>query len=190
MLFFFFAIAAEAQTVPFDSVAYQRATINRQGMKVLAGWALLNIASGLAGQRRTAGEQQYFHQMNAIWGSVNLALAGIGYFAGRRVAPDGADGLWQKQVLVEKIFLFNTALDLSYMAYGLYTRERGFRFTGEKRDRLRGFGKALLMQGGFLAVFDGVMYWLHTKNGTRLRKRLPDFAMEATGGGAGLVFRF
>jgi hypothetical protein len=159
-------------------------------MIVLGSWALLNIGSGIIGQGQTAAEQQHFYRMNTIWGGVNLVLAGISYFSSKRGAVASQRGTFQKQATTEKLFLFNTALDLGYVAFGLYTRERGNRFTGERKDRLSGTGKSLLVQGGFLAFFDGVLYLLHTKNGSRLRQSLSGLTIGQSANGVGILYRF
>jgi hypothetical protein len=188
--FCFFAAIASAQQTLFDSVNRQREVINQKGMVVLGSWALLNIGSGIIGQRQTTGEQQHFHRMNIFWGGVNLILAGIGYFGSNQNSTMSQRESFKKQATAEKLFLLNTALDLGYIAFGLYTRERGNRFTGAKKERLHGTGRSLLVQGGFLAVFDGVMYLLHSKNGFRLQHSLSPFTFGRAENGIGVLYRF
>ena len=50
-------------------------SINKNGMYVLGSWAVLNIVSGTIGNFSTSGRTKYFHQMNAVWNSVNLGIA-------------------------------------------------------------------------------------------------------------------
>ena len=192
LLFFvlLFSIGAISQTAAYDSVNRKRAQINRTGMAVLGGWALLNIGSGFPGQANQRGRQQQFYKTNIIWGSVNLLLAGVGYFREKRERSGSFGESFGKQAGTEKLFLFNTALDLGYAAFGLYLREKGKNSTGDKKDKLQGTGDSFLVQGAFLFLFDGLMYLIHAKNGTRLYPALKHLSLGATESGYGLVFRF
>ncbi|MEM1359137.1 MAG: hypothetical protein AAGF89_13100, partial [Bacteroidota bacterium] len=107
------------------------------------------------------GETRYFHEMNALWNSVNLAIAGIGYFSITGQDPSSWDlaTSFQKHQSFQKILLFNAGLDLGYIAGGLYLTERAKR-NGVNQERLRGFGKSIMLQGGFLFVFDLVNYFI------------------------------
>lgn len=140
----------------------ERKRLESNGMLVLGTWALGNMVWGGIGASRTSGATKGFHQMNMYWNTVNLAIAGLGYFNARKHRADM--GLWeslQAQQKTEKILLFNAALDAGYMAGGLYMKERGKR---EQKDQLVGFGNAVILQGAFLLVFDGILYALQVKN--------------------------
>ena len=181
---------ASAQIPDAEIVSRQRHTINRSGLTVLGSWAVLNIGTGFIGQANTSGVQKHFHKTNIVWGGANLLLAGIGFFSERSPSAETLTETYRKQINTEKLFLFNTALDLGYMVFGLYTRERAARFTGAKRDRLTGTGNSFLVQGGFLAIFDGVMYLLHSKNCTHLFQLLQNLSFSPNENGTGLVYRF
>lgn len=175
-----------------DSALLRHNRIHRNALKVITGWSVASIASGVIGQNNSTGETRQFHKKNVLWGGVNLGLAGFGFL---RVKPEGrrqfsTAEIAKKLRTTEKIFLFNTGLDLAYVALGLYTRERGLRFTGDKRDRLHGTGSSLMTQGGFLTLFDGVVYLLHTKNGSRFNDAFNRLTVTVTMQGAGLVYRF
>jgi len=117
------------------------------GMGTLNGWALANITTGSMLALQTDDPQQAaFHQMNAGWNTVNLALATTSLILDRPVAP-------QK---VARMFWINTALDVGYMAGGLALRQRGLRL---EEPSLVGWGESIFLQGSFLFVFDGVMGW-------------------------------
>ena len=190
MLSLIFCFVASAQSTLHDSVNQKRGQTNRTGMAVLGSWAVLNIGSGLIGQANTSGRQRQFYKTNIIWGGVNLLLAGVGYLREKKEGQSSLSETFQKQFDTEKLFLFNTALDLGYAAFGLYLRERGNKFTGNKQDRLKGTGDSFLAQGGFLFLFDGIMYIVHTRNGARLYPELQSLSLGPTENGYGLVFRF
>jgi hypothetical protein len=145
--------------------------LNRVAMGVLFGWAALNIGTGVAGHFATQGETRAFFQANAAWNVVNLAIAGFGYHGQATAEPatwDLARSLAEGQKL-ERLLLLNTGLDVGYLAFGAFLWERGLR---KDSERLRGWGKSLLVQGGFLLVFDGVLWFLNARLDGRLSARL------------------
>ena len=146
----------------FASFNEARLSINRKGMLVLGTWALANLASSPMLASRTSGSEKAFHQMNGYWNTVNLVIAGFGYYAAVSGETNGlslAETLKEQQN-IEKILLFNTALDLGYITGGFLLRERS-RSVTKHRDRLKGFGNSLILQGGFLFVFDVSLYLIH-----------------------------
>ena len=183
---------ATAQSSLFDSVNSKRYQIAKTGFAVLGSWAALNIAGGIIGQKNTTGERKQFYRANVIGGLVDMAFAGIGYFSSRRMEgkPHNTVETYKKQALAEKLFLFSVGLDIGAIAYGAYTKERANRFAGEKRDWLKGAGNALILQGGFLILFDGIQYILHIKNGKRLAQKLENLSFSGVNDGFGLVYRF
>ena len=143
----------------------KRLMINKKGMTVLAGWALLNLAVGGSRIFNTEGVSKNFHIMNAAWGGVNLAIAGFGYF-GSLQDPAGL-GLYEtfnEQKFIQQFLLLNTGLDVAYIVAGFYLRERSERFrvgNQTKYERFKGFGRSLILQGSFLMVFDLTLFFIH-----------------------------
>ncbi len=127
-----------------------------QGMYVLGSWAVANIVGGLALRSNSIGTERYFHEMNAGWNSVNLILAGAGLLAKRKEIAD-YQTLSNKMIATEKTFLFNAALDIAYMTAGLWMLDASA-YRQNDQERLRGYGQSLLLQGGFLFVFDLIMH--------------------------------
>ena len=186
-----YVLPSQAQISLSDSVNNRRERLEKTSLIVLGSWSVLNIGTGLVGQANSTGVQKQFYRANAIWGGVNLAISGLGYLAGRAQRDENSfASTFKKQQQVAKLFLVNTALDLGYIAFGLYTRERAYRFSGEKADRLRGTGNSMLLQGSFLAVFDGVLYLLHTRNGAQLQKKLQQLNVFMHDNQLGFVLRF
>jgi hypothetical protein len=117
----------------------ERKTLDQRGMRVLGAWAFGNI--GVSGARyfATSGSEKYFHQMNVGWGAINATLAGAALLSARREdAPLSRAETTRRQIRTENIYLFNTGLDVAYVVGGFW-----------------------LLQGGFLLVFDGLMYAAH-----------------------------
>ncbi|WP_210521294.1 DUF6992 family protein [Hymenobacter terricola] len=135
-----------------------------RGLAVLASWALLNlVVSGYLLRRADRRHRPYyFHGMNVCWGVVNAVLAFWGIWQWHPKAPAGlalAD-LFQAQLFNENLFLLNAGLDVAYIMTGFYLRTLAAVPGATTPARLLGFGQALWVQGGFLLVFDAVMWSL------------------------------
>lgn len=181
-----------AQLSLYDSVNIRHNKISSTAITALAGWSAASIVSGLVGQNNSDGGVRQFHKRNVLFGGINLAFSGLSlwrthYEASRGYTPAET---FKRTAATQKVLLFNAGLDLAYLAYGLYTRERAFRYTGDKADRLRGTGNSLLVQGGFLTVLDFVQYFLQSANAKRLNTRLQGLTVTATDNGFGLAYRF
>jgi hypothetical protein len=152
-----------AQNTTFDAQNYAQKSydLQKNGMIVLGTWATLNLISGSAGYFLSAKNTKYFHQMNAGWNIVNLGIAGFAlYNLGQSDASlMGYSESLSKLQNLDKILLFNAGLDFGYMAAGAWLWERGLR---KDSKRLEGYGKSLILQGGFLLAFDLVLYLLHS----------------------------
>lgn len=194
LLFFslFLAWQLSAQEAPaLKDFNQQRQALTRTGMLVLGGWAIgnmsvsgLSLATGSFGQRP---RRRAFHQMNLGWNAVNLAIAGFGYFG----APTDPASLslvesLQAQESIQRTLLFNAGLDLAYMAGGAYLLERAK--TSPKPARDRGFGRAVILNGAFLFVFDAVLFWLHHQRSETLYQWVPQ--IQAGAQQVGLVWRW
>jgi hypothetical protein len=137
-----------------------------RGLAVLAAWVLLNLL--VSGHFLARADRRlpayYFHGMNVGWGLVNALLAFWGIYHLEPTAPAGLQlaDVVRAQLFNENLFLFNAGLDAAYIMTGYYLRARAA-MPGELRPaRLLGFGRSLWLQGGFLLVFDAVMWsWLH-----------------------------
>ena len=163
---FLYSCGLHAQTGTMDLMEYNTASLNHQqtAMLTLGGWAVTNIGVGLALRSGAEGSTKHFHEMNALWNGVNLAIAGFGYYGSLQSDPaawDLATSL-QKHGSFQKVLLFNTGLDVGYVLGGLYLTERARR-PGVNGDRLKGFGRSIMLQGGFLFVFDLANYLIATK---------------------------
>ncbi len=159
--------SAEADAGGFEQLRVARTDVeqfnqgridrNRQAMAVLFGWAVTNMAVGIPGALTTDGRRQHFFEMTAAWNVVNAAIAGFGYVnSGREDAAAGdLIGSLSRAHSLEKVLLFNMGLNVAYIATGGYLWERGIRTDS---DRLRGYGPAMMIQGGFLLGFDSILF--------------------------------
>lgn len=164
--------------MPADSIAQslsetltnynqERIKLNSNGMYLLSGWAITNIAVGSIGYFNSSGRTKYLHQMNVGWNLVNLAIAG-GALYQYGYADASAFNLSQSMSearSIENILLLNIGLNVGYIAGGGYLWERGNR---KSSNRLKGYGQSLLIQGGFLLLFDSALYFLNRSNNQEL----------------------
>lgn len=155
-------------------------------MLVLGGWAVTNIGLGAALRGQHSGSEKYFHNMNIYWNVVNLGIAGLGYYTALRETPEAYTAFTTaaRHYSFQKVLLFNAGLDVGYLLGGLYLTERAKR-GGERADQLKGFGKSVILQGGFLFAFDLVNYFI----ATRADKNL-EILLTSTGNGLGMSLMF
>jgi hypothetical protein len=59
----------------------------------------------------------------------------------------------------EKTLLINSALDVGYIGTGFLLKYFSTK-ASQRNDLLKGYGNSLILQGGFLLVFDLVLYAL------------------------------
>jgi hypothetical protein len=151
-------------------------TINTNGMRILGSWSIANMAAGGVGMATSTGSNYYFHEMNFYWNTVNLAIAGLGYFGEMKVRknPQDLNGTLGRHHKVQKSLIFNAGLDLAYIASGFYLMERARR-PDVNQEQLKGYGQSLILQGGFLFLFDAVMFGIHQQNG----KKIPSLLQNA-----------
>jgi hypothetical protein len=62
-------------------------------------------------------------------------------------------------------------LDLAYIAGGFYLMERA-KNTTNRPERLKGYGKSVILQGSFLFVFDIILHTVHSKQSTPISEFL------------------
>ena len=150
----------------------------------LGSFALANIAVGTVAAGQTQGETKYFHRMNVYWNVVNLGIAGVGLLGSRKRNADPeplADAVRQHENM-KQLLLINTGLDVAYVVGGAYLRERA-ESHADNADQLRGYGKSIMVQGGFLLAFDLVNYFIVKKRGDKQER----FLLSATPNGLGIV---
>ena len=149
----------------------------------LGTWATTNfIASGIGWATVPTGEAHYFHQMNVLWNTVNIGLAIPGYLKARKANSSlSFSETIRMQHQTEKIFLINSGLDIGYMAGGLLLRSSA-KTNISKQHQFNGYGNSLLLQGGFLFLFDLTAYIIHNNHSKKsLDKLLNSVQFGSTG---------
>jgi hypothetical protein len=54
---------------------------------------------------------------------------------------------------------------------------------------LKGYGESVMLQGGVLLLFDGIMYSIHNNHGKKLNKMAEKLILTTTDFGVGLVLK-
>ncbi len=162
------SLSSFSQKTDLTKFEKERVHIQKNAMIALAGWSVLNIAGGAALTKNASDEVRNFHQMNVMWGGINLAIAGLGYWgAGREKInnPTLADVL-KHQNKIEKTYLLNAGLDVVYIGAGLLMNKTS---DNQKNPaKFKGYGNSIMLQGGFLMVYDAINYAIHKKHRKQL----------------------
>lgn len=189
-------VSAQSMQQDLDLLNHKRVQHSRNGMIALGSWATANIAGGAVGYFTAKDkETKHFWEMNLWWNTVNLGLAVPGLIGSLREQKRGTEGWsfersYKKAQATRTTFLVNGVLDLSYMTAGAFMSFMHTPARPELQPRLRGYGKSMLVQGGFLCLFDLVEYFLHGKNMRRLDPYWQNRGFSLHFGGNGLVLRF
>ena len=138
-------------------------------MLTLGSWASANAVSGAIGWTTAKSpEMKSFHQTNVMWNAVNLGLAVPGYLKARNAkAVMSLSATLSEQQKTERIFLFNSGLDIAYITAGFLLRSMALNQQA-KADQLNGFGKGLILQGSFLFAFDLTAFAIHHRHGKQV----------------------
>lgn len=168
----------------------ERAGYTKKSMMVLGGWSAANIIVSAFATKTHNSEMRYFHQMNVQFNAINLVFAGLGYWGAdkQNVSNPTLLSVLKHQSTTEKTYVFNTALDLAYIAGGLYMTERSKSRTNP--DKLKGYGNAIMVQGGFLFLYDAANYLIHHKHGKQLNGLVQKLELTGGPGSVSMVYTF
>jgi hypothetical protein len=163
---------AEAQKDVETFFSKSQKTTNT-GMMVLGSWAILNIATGAYGMSTQTGSSKYFYQMNLFWNTVNLGIAGYSLISGylTDISLLSHEQMVEKHMFTEKLLLINAGLDVLYMATGGFLISKSKSNT-KRPELLKGYGQSLILQGGFLLVFDTLLYFILHDQSSRFLENL------------------
>ena len=163
--FLFFFLSAMCTNAQLDDYNKERLSMDKNLMLGLGTWSSLNLlGSGLGWAISTDESIKYFHQMNVMWNVVNLGLAIPGYIKARK----GKSNLSLYETLddqrkTETIFLVNAGIDLAYISSGLMLKNRASK-DPSKETQFIGYGNSIILQGGFLLLFDWIAFSIHRRH--------------------------
>ena len=179
-----------SQKVDLVKFEKERVRYSKNSMIGLAGWSVANIVgSGIATNTRN-NEMRSFHQMNVMWGGINLAIAGLGYWGAGREKIDNPtmESVLKHQRKIEKTYLINAGLDVVYIGSGLLMNKTS---NNQKNpEQFKGYGNSIMVQGGFLLLYDAVMYAIHRKHAKQLKVMDNKLTLNAGPGAVSLTYNF
>lgn len=127
---------------------------------ILAVWGVSNLVAGAFFSRRSSGQPRHFWQVAVLWGAVNI-LIGIPQYldlAGPPAQPATLAEALRDGVGIARLLSGAFVSDLATMLVGGLL---AWRIVTRDSERLQGWGKGLVVQGLWLAVFDGVLLALN-----------------------------
>lgn len=124
----------------------------RSANRVLGGWSVLSMGTGAVQLTSANPFVKAMGLQNLIWGAIDggLALYGSHHLA---TTSWGSKDLQKERENFRKILLINTLLDVGYLVLG-------YGLANAVNSKWHGHGQGILIQGGFLLLFDGVNYAL------------------------------
>ncbi|MCE3279312.1 MAG: hypothetical protein K0S44_1503 [Bacteroidetes bacterium] len=149
------------------------------GLKVLGGWSLANMATSGLMYNSSKGSDKYFHQMNLMFNGINTIIVAASLLP-KEKNDQGLTKTIQWQSNTEALYVANAALDLVYSTAGLYLTEKA-KTDVKNHDKFKGFGNALILQGGFLFLLDTTMYIVHKRNGKKLNTMIDRITIGTSG---------
>jgi hypothetical protein len=170
----------------------ERQQIDQQLMIGLGTWAVGNFAlSGYGWATAANAQDKYFHQMNVMWNTVNIGLAVPGYIRAKNANLGLNEAqTWEAQQKTQRIFLINSAMDLGYLASRLVLKQQNST-DASKQAQFEGYGNSLLLQGGFLLLFDLSAYWIHQHHGYVLQKaNASNLKLSTSGVDMRIIYKF
>lgn len=125
----------------------------------LSVWSLLNLFAGsiTVALTRAGSFWSAFGGMNAVWGLVNLIIAGLSLYGVRKKILSGLCNEREERSRLLRLLKVNAFLDVGYVAVGI-----GMVLWG-KTPLVQGFGWGIVLQGGFLMLFDA---WHYRRGGS------------------------
>ena len=144
-----------------DSIQFQKRLfkVQQKSNIVLSGWSLLNVGiSPLCTKNlfNPVTSSDYFHSGNFNWNLINIGISSLGHYSVYRNSQKNwtISELNLRKKRLERALIFNVALDIIYLASGALLK-----YTANPNDTVnypsfQGGGNSLILQGGFLLIFD------------------------------------
>ena len=134
---------AQLQGSEYDPLRHQK-----RAMNVLLGWSGASVIAGSAMLFNESRTIRDFGIQNMAWGVID---GGIALFARRSILDkwDSNISFQEEKRNFRKLLLINSLLDIAYVGVGTALAAYG-------RDKLKGHGYGIIIQGAFLLLFDGI----------------------------------
>ena len=190
ILFLILSLDAFGQYQTNQSYMLEKQKIGRSGMIAYTTWSGANLIGGAIGWGTAKGEWRYFGQMTTIWSIINLGISVPGLLGSFKTYENSVptSELVRSQYSSEQTYLINGGLDFLYIGSGAVLSAISNQHPNN-RDLLRGFGNAIMIQGGFLLLFDFMQFLRHRHQRTSSDKLFID-GLSMSNTGLGLKYTF
>lgn len=184
-LFIFVTICTNEAQTSLDEINQTRCKHSLNGMIAFSSWTGANLIAGTIGVLTTKGATQHFFEMNLYFNAVNLGLAIpglVGAIKAKRTGLSFEQSVKEVQK-VKTVYLVNGVLDVTYITAGFLLREMSQNNSNDiqLKNRLAGYGNALIVQGGFLLIYDFIEFGVHAINGKRLNQHWDKISLRPYG---------
>ena len=168
LFFLFFSVSVFSQD---SSLIHKNFFRNQQfAMSTLGVWSSGNLivspllSNNIFKTGSSLTSEDYFHQMNFNWNIVNGAIAGLGYWSvcRRKKKSWNFSSLEKEKKKLKTSLAVNMGLDVVYIVSGILLNRAGHNNPSNAELKI-GYGNSLMLQGGFLLVFDGVFIYKMVK---------------------------
>ena len=132
-------------------------TYERKLAKRLLMWAVVSTLTGLILILFSNAFWQAFGIQAAAWGFIDglIAIFGLRRVKQKSLPPSNEGDHLQEARNIRKVLWINTCLDVIYIASGAAL----IFFLGTNSDFWQGTGWGIILQGGFLLIFDAFHAW-------------------------------
>ena len=190
VILFFLCQSVLGQKKINQSYMLEKQKIGKSGMIAYTSWSGANLIGGTIGWATTEGEWKYFSQMTTVWSIINLGISIPGLLGSFKTYENGVptSQLIKSQYGSEQTYLINGGLDFLYIGSGAVLSAISNQHPNN-RELLRGFGNAIMIQGGFLLIFDFIQYFRHRHQRTSSDAIFID-GLSLSNNGIGLKYTF
>lgn len=140
------------------SVHHRFFQTQKKALLTLGGWSGANIVVSPFLKSNSSNSTSNFHQMNFNWNLVNAGIVGFSYLnmQKRKEKYWSINSLDKERKKLKTVLAVNIGLDACYILAGFLLRQKNDSLSSDIRERNIGFGNSLILQGGFLLLFDSV----------------------------------
>ena len=135
--------------------------VQQQSLFMLSGWSVLNIGISpliSSNLRNPTNQIDHFHRTNFYWNFLNLGIAGFSHYSVLKKSQENwtvSELATQKQK-AQKAISVNMGLDLLYVLGGYALKYASNRNENLDAAAYHGNGNSLILQGGYLFLYDAI----------------------------------
>jgi len=135
--------------------------VQQQSLFMLSGWSVLNIGISpmiSSNLRNPTNQIDHFHRTNFYWNFLNLGIAGFSHYSVLKKSKENwtVSELATQKHKVQKAITVNMGLDLLYVFGGFALKYASNRNGNLDAAAYHGNGNSLILQGGYLFLYDAI----------------------------------